>query len=77
MLDEKAQSADQKAALNEIIQACNKTRNPIGAPFKGEAKRFAPQTDDGNEAKDAKTYASETDGPETRDEFQEEHIQRS
>ena len=74
LLDQKVQATDHKAALNEIIQAHNKARNPIGAPFKGETKRPAPKPDDGNDAKDAKTYASEPDGPKSRDEFQEEHI---
>ena len=74
MRDQKVQAADQKAALNEIIQADTNDHNPSGAPLKGEAKRPAPQTDDGNEAKDAKTYASEPGGPKSKDEVQEEHI---
>ena len=49
--DQKVQAADQKAALHDIIQAHNKEHSPSGAPFKGEAKWPAPQTDDGNQAK--------------------------
>ena len=74
LLNQKVQDDAPKAALDKIIQEHNKVHNPSGVPFKGEAKRPAPQTDDGNKAKDAKTYASEPNGPRSRDEFQEEHI---
>ena len=37
--------------------------------FKGASNRLDPQTYDGNAAKDAKTYASELDGPKSRDEL--------
>ena len=54
----------------------NTTRRTIEAEWlsKVNPKRSAPQTDDGNEANDANTYASERDCPKSRDEFQEEHI---
>ena len=74
LLNQKVQADAQKAALNETIQAHHKAHNPSGVHFNGEAKRPAPQTDDGNDAKDANTYASEPDGPKSTVEDQAERI---
>ena len=63
MLNQKVLADAQKVVLDNIIQEHNKAHNPSGVHFKGAAKRPAPKTGCGNEAKDDKTYASELDGP--------------
>ena len=69
MLNQKVLADAQKVAFGNIIQEHYKAHNPVGVSFKGESRRPAPQAVDGNEAKDAKTYASELDGPKSRGEF--------
>ena len=62
--------ADAQQAVLDNIQEHNNAHNPSGVPLNGEANRPAPQTYDGNDAKDANTYASEADGPKPKVSFQ-------
>ena len=75
LLEQKVQSTEQKEAIQKIIAEHNKNHNPSGVPFKGEAKRPAPATSSGDaEARAAKTYPAEVQGPKSRDEFDAECI---
>ena len=74
LLEQKVQSNEQKQAIQSIIAEHNKNYNPSGAPFKGEAKRPAPAISADAEARAAKTYPAESDGPRSRDEFDADQI---
>ena len=74
LLYQKIQGDGPRSTVEKVIEDHNKAHNPSGVPFKGEAKRPAPQTDDGNDAKDAKTYEPEPNGPKSREEFEEAEI---
>ena len=74
LLEQKVQATEHKEAIQSIITEHNKKHNPSGVPFKGEAKRRAPESSADAEAQAAKTYAAESTGPRSKDEFDAENI---
>ena len=63
--------------LSSTTSSENTTRRTIQSVclFQGrKTKCLLPKRDDGNDAKDAKTFASELEGPKSNGSFQEEHI---
>ena len=74
LLEQKVRSEIPKEGLNKIIQEHDKVHNPSGVPFKGEAKRSAPQDPTVEEGQHAKTCAPESDGPRSKEEFKEDEI---
>ena len=74
LLESKVQGPQQKEEVQKIVAAHNKIYNPSGVPFKGEAKRPAAPDPADAEAQNAKVYPPESDGPKSRDEFEQESI---
>ena len=74
LLGQKVQSTKGKATIHKLIEEHNKEYNPSGVPFKGEAKRPAPENPEDAEARACKEYPPESEGPRSRDEFEQEQI---
>ena len=76
LLESKVQGPEYKQAIKDIIKEHNRNHNPSEVPFKGEAKRPAPESrdDDDDQARRAKEYPAESDGPKSRDEFEADDI---
>ena len=73
-LESKVQGPEYLQSIKDIIKDHDKKHNPSEVPFKGETKRPAPESQDEDQARRAKEYPAEPDGPKSYDEFQQDEI---